>query len=205
MSVHPAHLIDSHGRATPAALIPFCAYQTNMTLLGQKDQDMPICIQFQPTQLDGQLCYSLNSSSMAGLVSQSGVDNSLLFFLDLSGIGLQADQNRQYKIGKKYKYDTLSMGGESNELLNPKIYLNTLTRFKEYKTGVFKLSSLKKISGTGSFMDLPDDIRMCESDTYENCRTKRYHEEVLKQCGCLPWFLNSLYKSKVNTKVADPP
>ena len=203
VSLHPAHLVDSRGNATPAALIPFCGYQTNMTHMGLKDQGMPICTQFQPTQLNGQLCYSLNSSSMAGLVSRSGIDNSLIFFLDLSGIGLQADQTRkwQYRPGKKYHYNTLIMGGGSNELENPKIYLNTLTRFTEYKTGIFKLSSLKKISGTPGFMDLPDDIRKCESDTYENCRAKKYHKKVLQKCGCMPWFLNSVYKSKVNLQI----
>ena len=66
MSLHPPHLIDSSGSLTPAALIPFCAYQTNMTLLGQTRQDLPfpVCSQFQPVLFEGQLCYSLDLATL---------------------------------------------------------------------------------------------------------------------------------------------
>ena len=55
VSHHAPHLIDSSGSLTPAALIPFCAYQTNMTLLGQKTEGINFiaCSQFQPTLLEG--------------------------------------------------------------------------------------------------------------------------------------------------------
>ena len=66
VSFHLPHLIDSSGSLTPAALIPFCAYQTNTTLLGQTRQDLPFtaCSQFQPTILEGQRCYSLNLTAI---------------------------------------------------------------------------------------------------------------------------------------------
>ena len=66
MSLHPPHLIDSSGSLTPAALIPVCAYQTNMTLLGQTRHDLPftVCDKFQPTVLEGQRCYELDLSKI---------------------------------------------------------------------------------------------------------------------------------------------
>ena len=64
VSLHAPHLIDSSGSLTPAALIPFCAYQTIVSNLGKTRRDLPfpVCNAFQPTPIEGQLCYFLNLS-----------------------------------------------------------------------------------------------------------------------------------------------
>ena len=65
VSNNPPHLVNTNGTLNPYALIPFCAYETDMTLLGQKRKDLvfPACSYFEPTVLEKQLCYSLNLSS----------------------------------------------------------------------------------------------------------------------------------------------
>ena len=54
------------GNILPSALIPFCAYQSNLTTLGTTIPgfSFPVCTAFQPTLLHGQLCYSLDMESM---------------------------------------------------------------------------------------------------------------------------------------------
>ena len=46
----------------PSALIPFCAYQSNLKTLGTSipGLNFPVCNAFRPTLLHGQLCYSLD-------------------------------------------------------------------------------------------------------------------------------------------------
>ena len=66
VSVHPPHLLDSQGNSTPAALIPFCSYSGDMDSVGQQIDglDIPVCNKFQPSIMDGQLCYTLNISKV---------------------------------------------------------------------------------------------------------------------------------------------
>ena len=83
VSLHPPHLIDSDGKLTPGALIPFCAYQTNLSLLGSTRQDLPfpVCDKFKPTMIEGQLCYSIDLSTN-DVQTKNKKGNSLLLLLD---------------------------------------------------------------------------------------------------------------------------
>ena len=197
MSLHPPHLLDSRGQPTPAAFIPFCAYQTKMTLLGQRDGDLPICTHFQPTQMRGQLCYSINSTSLAGLQSQTGVDKGLVFFLDLSGMGGKRFMKTKYNPEDKHKIQNLVLGDTKTNQRAPRIHIETMTRFKDYNAGVFKMSSLKSTSGSERFLALPHNIRECDLEPYEDCYNRGVMEDVLKQCGCIPWFISPVQESKV--------
>ena len=84
VSLHPVHLLDSMERALPAALIPFCSYQANMSLLGNPGDQFPFvaCGKFQPYILQGQLCYSINIRDVAVGGSRGGKGNGLLLVLD---------------------------------------------------------------------------------------------------------------------------
>ena len=89
MSSHPPHLLDSQGRLMPAALIPFCAYRGDLAALGEPvgGLEFPVCNMFQPTILDGQLCYSLNVSSVVSTAenkTESGKKKGILFAVDLT-------------------------------------------------------------------------------------------------------------------------
>ena len=84
VSLHPVHLLDSMERALPAALIPFCSYQANMSLLGNPGDQFPFvaCDKFQPYLLEGQLCYSLDLRDIVSGGSFGGKGNGLLLVLD---------------------------------------------------------------------------------------------------------------------------
>ena len=66
----------------PSALIPFCAYQTDMKSLGEYTDDFsfPLCNRLQATILNGRLCYSLTIDPNAK--SGSGKRNGLMMVLD---------------------------------------------------------------------------------------------------------------------------
>ena len=168
-----------------------------MTLLGQWDGDLPICTHFQPTQMRGQLCYSINSTSLAGLQSQTGVDNSLVFFLDLSGMGGRRPTKKKYNPEDKHTIEKLVLGDTKTKQREPTIHIGTMTRFKDYNTGVFKMSALKTISGSESFKALPQNMRECDLELFEDCYNRGVMEDVQKQCGCIPWFFSPVQESKV--------
>ena len=196
MSLHPPHLIDSSGSLTPAALIPVCAYQTNMTLLGQNRHDLPftVCDKFQPTVLEGQRCYELNLSKIGSNKAKSGIKFGLVLIID--------PWEKEKNIGVETSSEITSLNLESiiYSGSSAKIYLNTLASFRDYRAGSYAMSGLKKMTGTDTFRDLPDSAKKCKTETFEECHAVRYVAEVQKQCGCLPWGLNSTIAHQVDTK-----
>ena len=56
--------------------------------------------------------------------------------------------------------------------------------------GRFNLLSLKEVKVTDSFMGLHQDTRECQNiETYDNCKTRLYIEQLRQECGCLPLSL----------------
>ena len=78
---------DIDGNLPPSALIPFCSYQEDVSLLGQKRIEMRnliLCDKFQPIILDGQMCYSLNVENYSKKRSKAGKKGGLFLLLDPS-------------------------------------------------------------------------------------------------------------------------
>ena len=59
---HPVHLYNENGVLSPSALIPFCQFGNNKTLLTEKKNKfrIPVCNSFQPKIFFNQLCYEIN-------------------------------------------------------------------------------------------------------------------------------------------------
>ena len=58
--------------------------------------------------------------------------------------------------------------------------------------GVYNLNELKVIEVTDSFLSMDQEDRKCQSnEPILNCTTKNYMEELIKQCGCLPFNTRS--------------
>ena len=59
---HPIHLIDADVNLSPTALIPFCSFKKEMSMIGEKvDQfTVPVCNIFKPRILNDQLCYEVD-------------------------------------------------------------------------------------------------------------------------------------------------
>ena len=199
VSHHPPHILDSSiGSLTPAALIPFCAYQTNMTLLGQTRQDLPFafCSKFRPTVLEGQMCYSLELHSLKKPVSKAGLKHGLLLILDHGQV-----KETHFEEAEDLDQKTVSLNLEavSAESSSAQIYINSLHSFTDYRAGGYAMSSLKQMTGTDSFLNLPAGDKKCQLETFEECQTQKYLQEVEQQCGCIPWPLDKALRQ--NEKV----
>ena len=195
VSLHPPHLIDSSGSVTPAALIPFCAYQTNMTVVGQTRQDLPftVCDRFKSTILEGQICYSLNLSMIETEKSDVGQSHGLSFLVDPGNFEQYEDKQQP----KNSIANALTFDSEIVDSSAARIYLNTLTSFTDYGSGRYFMSGLKKMIGTSSFLKLSTRDRKCQIEQTENCQERNYIEKVHKLCGCVPWALSSLVEVRI--------
>ena len=59
------------------------------------------------------------------------------------------------------------------------------------------MTSLKKMTGTDAFLDLPENIKGCQIEDQDKCYSRRYIEELQNQCKCLPWALGAIVPQKV--------
>ena len=74
------------------------------------------------------------------------------------------------------------------------------------------MNILKEIKVTDSFYELDNEVRKCQSykgeDTYDNCTTRHFLEQMRIKCGCLPdSIINAtIYNEKVcgKCKISDP-
>ena len=202
VSLHPPHLIDSSGSLTPAALIPFCAYQTNMTLLGQKADgiNFTTCSQFKPTVLESQLCYSLNLRMITSHNTGAGLDNGIFILLD-SGIS-EIDQSMEMTTLGAEDIVNMEMEPFSPTESSARIYLNTLSSISDFRAGSYAMTALKKMTGTERFLKQTNMEKNCRSQELEDCQAKGYIDRVWKKCGCVPWALSSALVTKVGHLIA---
>ena len=178
MGVNPAHLIQTDGSLTPGALIPLCSYQDDMDILGETRAGLNFtaCNKFQPTVLEGQLCYTLDLKSITSIETKAGEDAGIMIILD-SG---QSDDSK-----------------DSKDTQFPRIIINTLSRITNYKNGTYSMSSLKNMKGTSGFMSLPDETKLCQKESYEECWIQRYIKKVQNNCDCIPWTISSAFTDQV--------
>ena len=66
MTNHPVHIIDKYEdnkvNLNPTALIPFCGFAGNFSIMGVKINqfDVPVCNSFRPKIIKDQLCYTVD-------------------------------------------------------------------------------------------------------------------------------------------------
>ena len=57
------------------------------------------------------------------------------------------------------------------------------------------MTSLKKLTGTDTFLGLPDDVKDCQVGDQKECENNKFIEKAKEQCGCIPWSLGHRYNS----------
>ena len=76
MSIHPVHLKpDTEENLSPSALVPFCSHKGDQSHAGNERyelQDLTLCDKFEPTILEGQLCYSIDTTTFEKKVTGTG-------------------------------------------------------------------------------------------------------------------------------------
>ena len=182
--MHPIHLTPyKEGNLPPSALVPFCFYQGENTLLGRKLPEMSnitVCDRFQPIILEGQFCYSLSIAKLKDnprKQTKSEKGNGLLLLLD----------------PKPYHLNHADKGAESSEIGSQtfKVFIHTLAQYTTFGHGSYAMNMLKKMTGTESFKQLPDYQKKCVVHNREECQTKKYLDQVKKECKCIPWALRT--------------
>ena len=122
-------------------------------MLGQRRPEfdnLTVCDKFEPTILEGQLCYSIDIAKLAKLENKqtkTGKSKGLFLLLDPSPYQIQDDE-RSVKDGR-------------NRQQTFKVYIHTLSPFTAYGPGAFAMSTLKRMTGTASFLELPDNQKHC--------------------------------------------
>ena len=179
--LHPVHLTpDKEGNLPPSALVPFCSYQGESSLLGRELPEMgnlTVCDKFQPAILEGQLCYTLDTAILKRNVTKSGKSNGLLLLLDPN----------PYHLNDK----DASAEGSKEADKNFKIFINTLAQYTTFEPGSYAMTMLKKMTGTPNFKKLPEHQKKCLVHNREECQTQKYLDRVQKECKCMPWSLQN--------------
>ena len=179
LSLHPAHLKpDTNGNLPPSALIPFCSYQGDHSLLGQEIQgfqNITLCDKFEPSILEGQLCYSLNIAKLNEKPTKTGKKAGLYLLLDPNPYPIMS-------IDEKAKTDR-------NDQQLFKVYIHTLGEHRAFGPGIFALHTLTRMTAKPNFYQMPDSQKECQIHSREKCQTEMFLNQVRSKCSCVPWAL----------------
>ena len=132
--------------------------------------NLTICDKFQPTILEGQLYYTLDSAVLIGDTTKTGKSNGLLLLLDP---------------------DPYHLNHKNNNTENFKLLIHTLAPYTTSEPGSYAMTTLKKMTGTKNFKQLPDHQRKCLVQKKEECQTQHFLNQVKKECKCTPWALQT--------------
>ena len=149
-----------------------------MAILGENINglDFPVCNAFKPTILDGELCYYLNMkdfiSAESRPVSKAGRGEGLLLAID-NGISIRPFDEKSIELKKDFiRTKSRSSGGKAS------FHILTLHRHEDSRPGVYTLTDLKQMAGTENFLSMPDDVKKCQIEQKEKCRSRRYVDKV---------------------------
>ena len=157
--------------------------------------DFPVCNAFKPQILDGELCYGLDLSSIKSVSkmnNEAGRGNGLLLAID-TGISIEP---RIDKITKEKERGFIRTKLKSTGK-RARLHILTSHRHRDSRPGIYTLKDLKLMTGTDNFLAMPDDMKKCQIEPTEECRRRRYVQEVQSKCGCIPWSLSALVSDQV--------
>ena len=157
-------------------------------MLGQKRPELDnltICDKFEPTILEGQLCYSIDIARIEKKQTESGKTKGLFLLLDPSPYQIQDDEK--------------GVDAEGNKHQTFKVYIHTLAPFTTYGPGAFAMSTLKSMTGTKSFEELPNNLKKCAVHNREECQTEKLFSQIKANCSCVPRYptMNDERKAQV--------
>ena len=97
---HPVHIVQDDGELSPTALIPFCEFGGQLSVMGVKiDQfDVPVCNSFRPKVYKDQLCYTVDPNRFKDKIDLGG-QLSLTLAIDYN-------EDRMYNFSLENKRET---------------------------------------------------------------------------------------------------
>ena len=83
-----------------------------------------------------------------------------------------------------------------------RIQIGTLSNYAGFGRGSYKMTSVKRMTATKAFLDMPSQNRGCNVELFQDCRTRR----LLKACNCVPWeiLLDNIPSTTGTSKGAPP-
>ena len=176
----------------PSAFIPFCAYDMNMKALGKKSNmfSFPMCDSFKPMIHRGQVCYKLQPASEL-LQSKVGMDGGLMLLVDNNFEKSITPTYRSKSENNDLNYLNIQQI-DSKSHMSAHVYIPTLAPFIASKPGTYPMFALKKMTGTESFLQMPDQVKQCHNELFEECQMKEALRRGQEECGCLPWAFTSV-------------
>ena len=183
---NPIHLKNG---SPASAFIPFCAFEGKLKISEFVSRipnlTFPVCQSFEPTSLDGQLCYKL------------GVNRTTKGSENREGLVLILDMNEDLFVAVDSPNNTMNENNpinfSMNLMTNPsqksaKIHIKTLSSFNAFGSGSYKMTSVKKVKGTNDFLAMSSEDKRCNLEDYEECRRRLLFEK----CQCVPWELGHI-------------
>ena len=85
---HPVHIIDEYGIVSPSALIPFCVFGRNMSIMGIRTENfiVPVCNSFNAKIMNDQLCYEVDPNKYKELLTTEefteGIKQGITLYID---------------------------------------------------------------------------------------------------------------------------
>ena len=184
MTNHPVHIQEKVGQISPTALIPFCEFAGNMSVMGVKiDQfDVPVCNSFRPKIMMDQLCYTVDPNEYKHKIDLNGEISLLLF--------IHYNEDRQMEDIDSTEEHTVIVDtiGKMRSKKSDIYYL--ITEPLELSLDMeISLNVIKEIRVTESFLTLNKDAKGCQEESFNECTTTKYKENIINQCQCLPFQL----------------
>ena len=189
-----SHIVTSEGIKAPFSLIPFCAYQGNLSTLGTRTQihSKPVCLAPQPSILQGQICYKIR---MDGVQAVPRTGYSLQVLLDSEPSTPEA--NFELLIEDDHHSDMIEDGDHPGTGMHADIYIPTLSKLRMEAVGTFSLSDIKQMTASEKFLAKDDSDKGCSEVAFEDCQSERFLENVQEICKCIPWQISSVLETKV--------
>ena len=180
-------MINTNGSLMTSSFIPFCSLGTDFSVLGEYVTNLtfPVCTMFQATVYKGNLCYSLERSK----VIKPKRD---VFQGKESGLMLILDTNSQKSVEIPYEKESLINQNRKSQV---RIHIGTLAPYTGYGPGDYRLSALKQITGTESFLIKANTDEECTNMNLEKCMRKNA-EGKNQACSCKPFEFGSAFDSK---------
>ena len=173
----------------PNALIPFCSFSGNMSITGKTIDglEIPVCDGFRKDTVDGRLCYTMYVNKLLSTEEtpiMPGKGKGLVFAID-KGLSIGADNYNRVPDDNTLQQGLL-ITEDPVEEDSVTVYIATPHRFTARRQGRYLMTDLKKMTGTKTFFNLPDEAKECQMGSEGECKSKKLRTELVNKCGCLP-------------------
>lgn len=117
-SNHPVHIADKKGNiVSPSALIPFCEFGGNMSIMGVKIDSFqdPVCTSFKPKILRNQICYEVDPKEYEKYLDNNDNMLSLTLLVNFNNerqlyqINSEIENNDDIELMSENKFNTFNI------------------------------------------------------------------------------------------------